>query len=394
MPFYVKFLTLQTLKQTMKKILKKMFIGIIATIAILVAVYFLIVNFYPSFGGDVGKKRQELYGRQSTHYKNGKFWNTNANAPREQSFTEILKIARKFFFEKVKNGRPNRDLTPVKLDSTEVANYHKNARLIWYGHSAFLLQMDGKNLLLDPMFGKVAAPLEMLGEKRFNSELPLEIAKLPKIDAIIFSHDHYDHLDYGSVMKLKTKTEHFFVPLGVGVHLEAWGIHKDKITELDWWQETEFKNLKFVCTPAQHFSGRKINNRMSTLWSSWVIQSENENIYFSGDGGYAPHFKKIGEKYGPFDIALMECGQYNKMWADIHMMPEETAQAGVDVKAKKIMPIHWAGFKLAMHSWTDPIERVSAKAKELNLPLVTPKIGEEILVKDSIKVYGHWWNKY
>lgn len=370
-----------------------MLIGIVTTIAVLVVVYLLFVNFYPSFGGDVSKERQVLYSG-SAHYKNGKFVNDDTAVPQRQDFSKMLKIARKFFFEKVPHGRPEKDLKVLKLDSAEVADYaHKNARLVWYGHSAFLLQIDGKNLLLDPMFGKVAAPMEIMGEKRFNSELPLKIEKLPKIDAIIFSHDHYDHLDYGSVMKLKGKTEHFFVPLGVGVHLEAWGVPKEKITEMDWWQETEFKDLKFVCTPAQHFSGRKLDNGQSTLWSSWVIQSENENIFFSGDGGYAPHFKEIGEKYGAFDLALMECGQYNEMWHEIHCMPEETAQAGVDVKAKRIMPIHWAGFKLALHEWKDPIIRLSKKAKKLNLPIITPKIGEEIMVSDSTKVYEKWWEK-
>ena len=181
------------------------------------------------------------------------------------------------------------------------------------------------------------------------------------------------------------------MPLGVGAHLEAWGVASDKITELDWWEETSLNELKFVCTPAQHFSGRKFNNRQSTLWSSWVIKSPNENIYFSGDSGYASHFKEIGNKYGPFDLALLECGQYNQMWSDIHMMPEETAQAGLDLKANKIMPIHWAGFKLALHSWTDPIIRVKAKALELNLNVITPIIGENIVVKDSLNNYINWW---
>ena len=367
-----------------------MFYIILGLIAFLVIGYFLFVGFYPRFGGDISKDRQALYA-QSSQFENGLFHNENRSAPKNFSFGEMLKMSRKFFFEKVPNGTPKTDLKVVKVDSANVADYNGEARLIWYGHSAFLLQMQGKNILLDPMFGKVSAPHPWLGGNRFNSELPLAIEKLPQIDAILFSHDHYDHLDYESVIKLKQKTKHFFVPLGVGIHLESWDIPKDKITEMDWWQETEYQGLKLVCTPSQHFSGRKINNRMSTLWASWVIQSAEENIYFSGDSGYSNHFKEIGEKYGPFDIAMMECGQYNKMWHDIHMMPEETAQAGVDVQAKRIMPIHWAGFKLALHSWKDPIERVSVKAKELNLPLITPKIGEVVYVNDSTTTYTNWW---
>ena len=185
---------------------------------------------------------------------------------------------------------------------------------------------------------------------------------------------------------------HFYVPLGVGMHLEAWDIPKAAITEMDWWEATTFKGLQLVCTPAQHFSGRKFGKNQTTLWASWVIKTTEENIYFSGDSGYAPHFKEIGERYGPFDIALMECGQYNQMWAEIHMMPEETALAGVDVKAKTIMPIHWAGFKLALHSWTDPIERVTAKAEELELPMITPQIGEVFYVNSPKTNKVEWWS--
>ncbi len=346
-------------------------------------------NFYPSFGGDVTKERQQVY-KQSEQFKEGIFINKKA-VPKDLSFSESLNLAYKFFTIKVPNGRPKEDLKIIKLDSANVADYKSKTRMIWYGHSSFLLQMDGLNILLDPMFGMVPAPHPWLGDDRFNREMPLEVEKLPRIDAVIFSHDHYDHLDYETILKLKDKTKHYFVPLGLGVHLEAWGIPADKITEMDWWEEKQLQNITLVCTPAQHFSGRKLDNSQSTLWSSWVVQSLDENIYFSGDSGYAPHFKEIGEKYGPFDLALMECGQYDKMWPDIHMMPEETAQAGLDVKAKKIMPIHWAGFKLALHDWKDPIKRVEAKALELNLKVIAPQIGQEIIVADSVSTYANWW---
>lgn len=373
----------------LKKIVKKTMITTLIIIGFLVVTYLLFTNFYPSFGGNTSKEQKLIYAN-SKQFKNGKFNNTNP-VPKNLSLPETLKLAYTFFTTKVPNGRPSKDIKPTKIDSLNVANYKGKARMIWFGHSSFLLQIDGKTILLDPMFGKVAAPHPLLGANRFNEKFPLAIEKLPQIDAVIFSHDHYDHLDYESVLKIKEKTKHFYVPLGVETHLKTWGVLASKITALDWWQEIQLDDIKLVCTPAQHFSGRKLNNNQSTLWSSWVLQSKNENIYFSGDSGYANHFTEIGKKYGPFDIALLECGQYNKMWSDIHMMPEETAQAGIDVKAKKIMPIHWAGFKLALHDWTDPIERVNTKAKELNLPIITPKIGEEIIVKDTINNYTNWW---
>ncbi|MGY5353404.1 MBL fold metallo-hydrolase [Wenyingzhuangia sp. IMCC45467] len=374
-----------------KKILKKIMITAFAIIGVFIIAYILFINFTPSLGGDFSKEQEKVY-QSSKQFNDGKFHNINP-VPKKLSFSENVKLIYTFFTTKVPNSRPKVDLKVSKLSPDDVKNYKGEARLVWFGHSAFLLQMEGKNILLDPMFGKVAAPHPLLGGKRFNTEFPIKIEELPEIDAVVFSHDHYDHLDYESVLKIKDKTRQFFVPLGVGTHLLSWGVPKTKIKEMDWWDETNFEGLTLVCTPAQHFSGRKFSNGQSTLWSSWVIQSKQENLYFSGDSGYAHHFTEIGNKYGPFDLALMECGQYNKMWSDIHMMPEETAQAGIDIKAKKIMPIHWAGFKLALHAWTDPIERVELKAKELNLKVMTPKIGEELFVKDSVINYTHWWEK-
>jgi L-ascorbate metabolism protein UlaG (beta-lactamase superfamily) len=371
------------------KLIKRMMITAVLLLVTLVLVSIVFISFYPSFGGNTSKDKQLVY-QKSEQFREGKFHNV-APVPKKQSFSETMKLAYKFFTTKVENGRPKQDIQVLQHDSLHIANYTGETRLIWFGHSSFLLQMEGKNILIDPMFGKVAAPLPLLGANRFNEQFPIDINQLPNIDAVILSHDHYDHLDYESILKIKDKTQHFYAPLGVGVHLEAWGVSATDITEMDWWQEVQFENLKFVCTPAQHFSGRSLSNGQSTLWSSWVIQTSKDNIYFSGDSGYAPHFKTIGEKFGPFDLALMECGQYNQMWSDIHMMPEETAQAGLDVQANKIMPIHWAGFKLALHEWTDPIKRVKAKAEELNLTVVTPQIGEEILVKDTVTSYSEWW---
>ncbi|SDR96716.1 L-ascorbate metabolism protein UlaG, beta-lactamase superfamily [Polaribacter sp. KT25b] len=366
-----------------------MLVSLVVLVVVLIVIYFLFVGFYPSFGGDISKEKQTEF-MKSPQFHNRKFENTHP-VNMDMSFSETLTMAKKFFFTKVEDGRPKNDIVVQKIDATNIANYASSTRFVWFGHSSFLLQMNHKNILIDPMFSDVPAPHSLLGGKRFSAELPIEVQKLPKIDAVILSHDHYDHLDYESILKLKDKVGIFYAPLGVGVHLEAWGVSTENIIELDWWQETTLADLKFVCTPAKHFSGRKFSNRQSTLWSSWVIQSATENIFFSGDSGYDSHFSAIGKKYGPFDFAMMECGQYNEMWPEIHMFPEETAQAAVDVKAKKMMPIHWGAFKLAMHSWKDPAERVTKKAKELNLPLITPKIGEAFLLKAEVVHNQDWW---
>lgn len=371
-----------------KKILKKMSIIIGSTLLLIILIGVLFVNLSPEFGGTVTKELKKKYAK-SANYKEGKFVN-KSEVKLDMSLRDIGKSL-VGFLKPNPLTTPEENISVEKIDSLNIVRYKDNTRLIWFGHSAFLLQTNGKTILIDPMFGKVPAPHPILGTNRFSNELPIEIEKLPKIDAVLISHDHYDHLDYGSIQKLKDKVGLFYTPLGVGVHLQKWGIENSRIIELDWWQEITHDDLIFRCTPAQHFSGRGLTDRANTLWSSWVIQSNTDNIFFSGDSGYGPHFKEIGDKYGPFDFAMMECGQYNEMWPDIHMFPEETAQAGLDVKAKQIMPIHWGAFKLGMHAWKEPVERISKKAKEFNIKLITPKIGESIVLNSNEIETSAWW---
>ncbi len=279
-----------------------------------------------------------------------------------------------------------------KVDSINIENHRSDTtRLIWFGHSTFLLEMDGKKILIDPMLSQKPSPISFLGATRYSKDLPILAEKPPFIDAVILSHDHYDHLDYESIQKLKEKVGQFFTPLGLGNHLIEWGVEKEKINELNWWDSIEFETIKLICTPARHFSGRGIFDRATTLWCSWVIEGKIDNLFFSGDSGYDTHFKQIGENFGPFDIALMECGQYNENWKLLHIMPEEAAQAAIDLKSKLILPMHWGGFTLAFHDWTDPIERVLNKAKELNILVTTPKIGEPVILGNSSFPKEKWW---
>lgn len=320
---------------------------------------------------------------QSPNYADGKF--INQLPTQEGSLKTIWENRDKFFGNK--NTSPT-DSLPVKFGPfPSLAD--TQARITWYGHSAFLIEIGGQRVLIDPMLGEFAAPIS-LGANRFPYQAAIPFEDLTDIDLLIISHDHYDHLDYPSILALKDQVKHFVTPLGVGSHLKSWGIEAAKITELDWWEEAEFASLKLAATPARHFSGRSLWKRNSSQWASWVIRSEQRKIYFSGDGGYGPHFKEIGEKYGPFDLSFLECGQYNEAWSQIHMMPEESVQAGVDLKSELIMPIHWGAFALAMHEWTDPILRFQRTAQELAIPMVHPFIGESFVLGEDYP-REEWW---
>ncbi|GAA0877221.1 MBL fold metallo-hydrolase [Algoriphagus jejuensis] len=371
------------------RFLKYTTMTLLTILVLLIVLIFLFLKFSPEFGAAPDQDSQARY-QQLPYYSNGKFSNlipTNMDMGTGKAIRMLPE-----FFKNDPTRKPDFEIPIEKRDSLELS-HPEATRLVWFGHSAFLLQIDGKNILIDPMLGDVPAPNPLLGKKRFSKELPIEIEKLPKIDLILISHDHYDHLDYGSIQKLMGKTDRFLVPLGVGAHFEHWGVDKSAIQEFAWWEETQIDSLHLAFTPSRHFSGRGLGDRFSTLWGSWVIQASEENIYFSGDSGYGPHFREIGEKFGPFDFAMLECGQYNENWTDIHMAPEETAQAAVDLDAKVFMPIHWAAFTLAMHSWTDPVERVIKKSKELNAPVFVPKIGELIELSSELKTQETWWVK-
>lgn len=327
---------------------------------------------------------------KSPNYHKGKFINLHP-VKDKFSFPDYFK-----FFPKLIKGNPESSpdfiLPVVKRSIKKMEDIPDTLTSItWFGHSAFFLKVEGVTILLDPMLGDVPAPAPFLGRSRFNRNLPIQIEDLPPIDAVLLSHDHYDHLDYGTIIRLKEKVAHYFVPLGLGAHLEKWGVPENKITETDWWDKTEFNGLTFVSTPAQHFSGRGLGDKMKTLWSSWVIIGQKSRIFFNGDSGYFDGYKEIGEKYGPFDITLMECGQYSELWAELHSFPEQTAQAHIDLKGKVLFPIHWGAFAMStLHAWDEPVERISKIAAERNIKLTTPMIGEEVIL-NTYMPNSEWW---
>lgn len=371
-----------------KYILKKTMITLGILIALLVLTVAIFINVSPQFGASISKEQKAAFAN-SKNYHDGKF-NNLGNVEMSMGFKKMSKALIKFVSSHP-NTIPVNAIPVQETDASSIAQYAGPTRFIWFGHSTFLLQINGKNILIDPMFSDVPAPHPMLGTKRFSKKLPIQIEALPHIDAVILSHDHYDHLDYGSIISLKDKVNTFYTPLGVGSHLQEWGIPSQRIVEMDWYDEVVLDDLVFKCTPAQHFSGRGLTDRAATLWSSWILKSPTENIFFSGDSGYGSHFKEIGDKYGPFDMALIECGQYDVMWQEIHMMPEQTAKAAMDLKAKAMMPIHWGAFKLATHEWNEPVKRLSESIKHSEITLVIPIIGESVQLINLKPNTSSWW---
>jgi L-ascorbate metabolism protein UlaG (beta-lactamase superfamily) len=327
--------------------------------------------------------------KTSPQFAEGKFRNEQSTQVFEWGKT--WDIIKDYLFNKSDKAEP-KSTPPIQQLSTDDFKLNDKAALNFarLGHSTLLIQLSGKYFLTDPVFSQRVSPVQWLGPKRFHP-VPMDIDEIEEIEAVIISHNHYDHLDEASIKQLKDRVHNFIVPLGIGNKLIAWGVDKNKITQLDWWENIKLDEVELIATPAQHFSGRGITDRDKTLWSSWVIRNQRHSLYFSGDTGYFPGFKEIGEKYGPFNYAFMECGAYNKLWRDIHMMPEDSLQAFKDVKGKIMVPIHNATFDLSTHAWFDPMKKISQLAREHNVNLLIPEIGQLINSKQKY-MSSIWWD--
>jgi L-ascorbate metabolism protein UlaG (beta-lactamase superfamily) len=266
-------------------------------------------------------------------------------------------------------------------------------RATWLGHSTVLLEMDGLRVLTDPVWGERASPTRLAGPKRFQP-VPVTIAQLPPLDAVIISHDHYDHLDYPTILEMLALDVPFFTSLGVGAHLEAWGVPPERIFELDWWERVEVagRELAVTAAPSQHFSGRGVGGRNGTLWSSFVVESARHKLFFSGDTGLTPEYEEIRARLGPFDLVMLEVGAFHPAWGDIHLGPDNALAALRLLGGGRFLPVHWGTFNLAIHAWDEPAERLIEVAPAQNVELVMPRLGEAVEVARVERVVP-WWRQ-
>lgn len=364
----------------------KFLVSLLAGGSILAVIIFVILSL-PPFGGTVSGERLKRV-QTNPQYKDGAFVNVESQTP--FNFSEIGSFfSESFFYDEIRippSRIPVVAVAPssLKLVSTPIL------RAFWIGHASVYVEIDSVRMLIDPVFSDYASPFDF-GPKRFHPP-PIALQDLPKIDVVVISHDHYDHLDMKTIMYLAKQGTRFFVPLGVGAHLERWEVAKNEIRELEWWQHQMAGGVKIICTPTRHYSGRRLTDNKATLWSSWTVIGSQHRFYFSGDTGYSKHFKEIGERFGPFDISFIKIGAYGPgaSWIDIHMSPEDAVRAHKEVQAKRMFPVHWGTFNLAYHDWDEPIKRTLQAAIKEKIDLVTPRVGEIVFANQEF-LSENWW---
>ncbi|WP_406730493.1 MBL fold metallo-hydrolase [Streptomyces sp. NBC_01794] len=332
-----------------------------------------------AFGADPSGERWERI-RRSPNFVDGVFQNP-VGARTRPSGASMIEFAKIYFRKEARAHRSPIGLVPIH--ATALADIAKppasGLRLTWMGHSSVLAEIDGRRVLFDPVWGERCSPFPFAGPKRLHP-VPVPLAALGPVDIVVISHDHYDHLDLPTIRALASTDTVFAVPLGVGAHLERWGVPADRLRELDWNESTEVAGLRLTATPARHFCGRGLRNQQHTLWASWAVAGPEHRIYHSGDTGYFPGFKDIGAEHGPFDATMIQIGAYSEYWPDIHMTPAEGMRAHLDLQGGKasgaMLPIHWGTFNLAPHPWAEPGEGTVAAAAVEGARIALPRPGE------------------
>jgi L-ascorbate metabolism protein UlaG (beta-lactamase superfamily) len=371
-----------------RKMWKRVMLWVLSILGILAVVAFFSGWFFLNrihFGAlPTGARLERILA--SPNYRDGNFQNlipTPVMTPDGQGFMGNVK-------ELVFPAARQRPTDPIPTEKIDDLSQLPGNSLLWFGHSAFLVKLAGKTFLFDPSLGASASPVSWV-VKPFKGTDGYGPADLPKIDYLFISHDHWDHLDYGTVTYLKAGTPKVICPLGVGAHLDRWGFEPGAVEEGDWWDVFEPEpSLKITFIPARHFSGRGLKRNQS-LWTGFLLEYGGKKLFYSGDGGYLPQYAEFGRQIGPVDLAIMECGQYNDGWKLIHMSPEESVQAALDMGAKAAMPVHSGKFRIANHAWDDPFIRFKAAADKVSLKVVSPKIGEIVDLDDPGQSFQDWW---
>lgn len=340
------------------------------------------------FGGRITKSVKRKL-KESSNWNRNRFRNL-VKTKVEISLLNLPNLLYKQLF-KTKGRSPIAPLPIKNFDLNHFLKQTDSIKFIWFGHSVILLNIYDKIIFIDPMMDSNASPLPFLKVKRFSLNTLDIIDQLPRIDLLLLSHDHYDHLGFESIQKLKSKVKKFYVSLGTKRHLLKWGVCSKNVKEFDWWNTEMLDNIEITFTPSRHSGGRGLLDKDKTLWGGWVIKSKGKSVYYSGDGGYGNHFKIIGDKLGPFDLGFVECGQYHKLWHQIHMFPNEAVQAAVDARVKEVVPVHWAGFALAQHNWKAPVNEFIKNTEGRCVNWSVPALGE-VVYDNRPSRRERWWD--